>query len=129
VNVRSDVNKSVAAFTAAQRIYDRLPGGAVYSAHVDMQLAAFALSSGQAGEALRRTDRAIPVVRQAENAALLATLLLIKAEALDMAGRGTEAEVLRRDTAGLATYGFGSTAQVRARTSEISALARRGNRG
>jgi hypothetical protein len=127
VNVGNDVPQAVIAFAEAQRIYLGLPGGGVHAAHVDMQMAAFALASGQADEALRYTDRAIPVVRQAENAALLATLLLLKAEALDIAGRGTEAQALRLDTAGLAGYGFG--AQMRARAAEIAALGRRGGRG
>ena len=129
VNVGSDVPQAVVAFSQAQQIYQRLPGGGVHASHVDMQMAAFALASGQADEALRYTDRAIPIVRQAENAALLATLLLLRAEALEMAGRGAEARALRLDTGALAQYGFGSPAQVRARTSEIAALARRGGRG
>ncbi len=129
VNVATDVGAAAKAFSEAQRIYQTLPGGAVHAAHVDMQMAAFALSSGQPDQAIRYADRAIPVVRQAENAALLATLHLLKAEALDMAGRGTAARALRLDTAGVARYGFGSDAQVRARTAEISALARRGSRG
>lgn len=129
VNVGSDVPQAVVAFSQAQQIYQSLPGGGVHAAHVDMQMAAFALSSGRSDEALRYTDRAIPVVRQAENAALLATLLLLRAEALDMAGRGAEARALRLDTAALARYGFGTDAQVRARTSEIAALGRRGGRG
>jgi hypothetical protein len=129
VNIRGDIGQAVVAFSRAQRIYQSLPGGAVHAAHVDMQMAAFALSAGQADEAIRYADRAIPVVRQAENAALLATLHLIKAEALDMSGRGDEASALRLDTTGLARYGFGAEEQVRARSAEISALARRGNRG
>ncbi len=129
VNVRTDVGQAVIAFSQAQRIYQTLPGGAVHAAHVDMQLAAFALSAGQTEEAIRYADRAIPVVRQAENAALLATLNLLKAEALEMSGRGAEASALRLDTAALARYGFGTEVQVRARTAEISALARRGSRG
>jgi hypothetical protein len=124
VNVSGNVPQAVIAFAEAQRIYQSLPGGGVHAAHVDMQMAAFALSSGQGEEAMRYADRAIPVVRQAENAALLATLLLLKAEALDLAGRGAEAQALRLDTAGLAGYGFG--AQMRARTAEIAALGRRG---
>jgi hypothetical protein len=129
VNVAHDVPQAVVAFSQAQQVYQSLPGGGVHAAHVDMQMAAFALASGQADEALRYTDRAIPVVRQAENAALLATLLFLKAAALDLAGRGAEASALRLDTAGLARYGFGTDAQVRARTSEIAALGRRGRRG
>ena len=38
-----------------------------------MQLAAIAVASGQPDQALRYTDRAIPVIRRAENHGLLAT--------------------------------------------------------
>jgi len=69
------------------------------------------------------------VVRDAQNAALLATLMLIKAEALEAMGRVAEARALRLDTAPLARYGFGSDRQVRARTAEIASLAARGARG
>jgi hypothetical protein len=128
VNVRADVGQAVIAFSRAQQIYQGLPSGAVHAAHIDMQMAAFALAAGQTDEVIRYADRAIPVVRQSENAALLATLILLKAEALDLGGRSAEASALRLDTASLARYGFGAD-DMRARTAEISALARRGNRG
>ena len=74
------------------------------------------------------TNRTMPVVAAAENAALMATLMLVKAEALSMKGRSKEAAAVRIDSRGWARYGFGSDAQVKARAAEISALARRGNR-
>jgi hypothetical protein len=128
ITLARDPNAAIAAFTEAGRIYRRLPGGEIYAAHVDMQLAAFALSQGQAGTALQITDRSMPVVAAAENAALMATLMLVKAEALQMQGRDAEASALRIDSLGWARYGFGSEAQIQARAAEISALARRGNK-
>lgn len=120
-----EIEAAVTAFAEAARLYRTLPGAQVHAAHVDMQMAAFALSSGQADEAIRLVNRAAPAVAEAENAALLATLLMIKAEALEMAGRPSEARAVRLDSLGWARYGFGSDAQVRARMSEIVALSPR----
>jgi Protein of unknown function (DUF2927) len=126
VSVANDTARAVTAFAEAARLYRGLPGGAIHAAHVDMQMAAFALSSNQPDQVLALTDRAIPVVRQAENAALLATLMLLRAQALDDLGRTDEANALRLDTAPWARYGFGADAQIRARTQEIASLASRG---
>jgi hypothetical protein len=127
--ITSDPAAAVQAFGKAASIYRALPGGEVHGAHVDMQLAAIALSTGQAKQAVQFADRAIHVVKQAENAALLATLMLIKSEAYEQMGQAAAAKALRLDSLGWARYGFGSEAQVRARMSEISALGARGRRG
>ena len=71
----------------------------------------------------------MPMVKRAENAALLATLMLIKAEALENQGQAAQAQALRLDSLGWARYGFGAEKQVRARMSEIAALGNRGKRG
>ena len=128
VNAASDPQAAVAAFTQAGKIYRSLPGAAIHAAHVDMQLAALALSSGQPGQAIQFVDRAVPAVKRAENASLLATLLLIKAEALEALGQTDEARAVRLDSQGWARYGFGAEPQVRAWTSEIAALAAKGSR-
>ncbi|HSF65701.1 MAG TPA: DUF2927 domain-containing protein [Paracoccaceae bacterium] len=120
---------ALAALTEAQRIYLSLPGGAIHAAHVDMQIAAHDLSQGNPAGALARADRAIPIVSRAENAALMATLLMMKAEALDAMGQTQAAQAVRLDSQGWARYGFGSDSQARARAAEIAALARRGSRG
>ena len=125
----SQPDVAVQAFARAVEIYATIPGAAVQRAHIDMQLAAIALAAGQNDRAISLTDGAIPVVKRAENAALLATLMLIKAEALDNAGQSGAAQALRLDSLGWARYGFGSEPQVRARMSEIAALGARGARG
>lgn len=128
VHAASDAQTAVAAFSEANRIYRSLPDAGIHAAHVDMQLAALALSAGQPAQSIQFVDRAVPVVKRAENASLLATLLLVKAEALEALGRPDDARAVRLDSQGWARYGFGADAQVRARTSEIAALAARGNR-
>ncbi|MGA0539144.1 DUF2927 domain-containing protein [Neotabrizicola sp. VNH66] len=127
--VSTDRARAVEEFTRASAIYRGLPGGAVQVAHIDMQLAAIAVASGQPEQALRFADRALPVIRAAENHALAATVLLIRAEALDLLGRGAEAARARVDSQADARYGFGTEAQIRARTREIAALGARGSRG
>ncbi len=123
LNIGQDPVVAAQAFAEASRIYRGLPGAHVQVAHVDMQLAALALSQGRPDQAVAFADRAIPVVRRAENASLLATLMMLKAEALELAGNDAAARAARLDSQAWARYGFGSDAVTRARQRDISSLA------
>ncbi len=125
----SEPERALDAFERAAAIYARLPGGELQLAHIDMQLAAMALSGGLAEAAAQLADRAIPVVKRHENAALLATLMLIKAEALDDLGNPGAAAALRLDSAPYARYGFGPDSVVKARMRDIAAVAGRAEKG
>lgn len=122
IAVGKDSAAARAAFAEAGRIYRATTGAEIHAAHVDMQLAAIALSSGDAAQAIALADRAIPVVRQAQNASLLATLMMVKAQALELDGRTSEAKAMRLDSLAWARYGFGAESVVRKRMAEISAL-------
>ena len=111
------------AFIEADRSYAASPLTGLHQAHVQVQLAAFALSSGDGAAVLRLTDAAVPVAQAAQNAALLATLLMFRAEALDLQGQPDQAAAVRLDSLGWARYGFGSDRNVLARAREIAALA------
>jgi len=108
-----------------------LNSGAIYSrkvtrvqaAHVAMQLAAFSLSAGDGKGTLKLVNVSLPAVTDSKNAALLATLMMIKAEALELVGRSSEARAVRTESLGWARYGFGSDKAVHNRLAEISALA------
>lgn len=128
-NVNTNLPLAIQHFSQAGEIFRSLPGGAMHAAHVDMQLGALSLAAGEYGKAIAFADRAIPAARQGENAALLATLLMVRSEALAAAGRPVEARQARLDSLGWARYGFGSDARIRAHMSEIAALAQRGQRG
>jgi hypothetical protein len=125
----SDPQRALEAFSRAGAIYAALPGGELQLAHVDMQMAVMALAGGLAEEAARLADRAIPVVQRHENAALLATLLLIKAEAVEALGNPAAAAALRMDSAPHARYGFGPDKVVQARMRDIAAVADRADNG
>jgi hypothetical protein len=122
LSLATDSEGSLNAFQAAANIYDRIAPGGVHAAHVDMQLAAFALSSGSADDALRLTGQAMPGATGAQNAALLSTLLMIRAEALEALGRSSEARQVRLDSLAWGRYGFGTSAAVGARLTEVAAL-------
>ncbi|MFN0113248.1 MAG: DUF2927 domain-containing protein [Paracoccaceae bacterium] len=115
-------DQALEAFGRAEAIYRGRPGMALQAANVGMQFAAFALSQGDAEAAIARADAAAGPAAAAQNAALLATLLLIKAEALDIGGREGEAASVRAEGLGWARYGFGSGAEVARRATEIAAL-------
>ena len=122
LNVGYDSDIALSAFNQALRIYNRSPETRLHAAHVSVQLAAFALSAGDGAAVLSLVDGAMPIAAAHENAALLATLMMFKAEALEMTGRGAEASAVRMDSLGWARYGFGADANVRARLSEIASL-------
>lgn len=121
-----DGEKALSAFLQAAQIYRTDPDTRIQSAHVAMHMAAFALSTGQNGVALSIVNDNLAPVMRAQNASLLATLLMIKAEALEGLGRPSEARAVRLDSLGWARYGFGSDRDVRARLDEIAALSPKG---
>lgn len=123
LGVNSDV--ALQAFREAETIYRNAPGSDLQAAHMGVQLAAYALSSGNTDRAIEIVNKHVPAVMKAENAALLSTLLMIKAEALDHEGRTAEAQLVRLDSLGWARYGFGSDDQVGQRLREIAAIAPR----
>ncbi|MGJ8612082.1 MAG: DUF2927 domain-containing protein, partial [Octadecabacter sp.] len=122
LNVGYDSDIALASFNEALRIYNRSPETRLHAAHVSVQLAAFALSAGDGAAVLTLADTAMPIAAAHENAALLATLMMFKAEALEMTGRGAEANIVRMDSLGWARYGFGAESNVRARLREIASL-------
>ncbi|KPQ07228.1 MAG: Protein of unknown function (DUF2927) [Rhodobacteraceae bacterium HLUCCA12] len=111
----------MALLTAAE-IYRGLPGGEVHVAHLDMHLAVQALATGQFEMVLELTDRARDMAERTENAAFLASLGFIRAEALEALDQAERAERLRLDSMAAARYGFGSDAAARARMDEIARL-------
>ena len=84
--------------------------------------AAYAIARGDGSEALRQIDPYLDVAARSENAALLATLMLLKAEALDQTGQTEAARTVRLDSVGWARYGFGTDWAVRAKMQEIASL-------
>ena len=114
--------RSLASFLEAAEIYHRDPTTRLQEAHVAMQLSAFALASGDPDAVLRIVEPQIEPVRRGENAALLASLLLMKAEALELQGRTKAARAVRDESLGWARYGFGTEEVVRARAAEIASL-------
>ncbi len=121
---QQDADLALASFLTAGLIYRSLPGAEAHLAHVDMQLAAFALSAGRPAEALVLTRAAQPAARATQNGALLASLKMVEAEALERTGRSAEARRIRQDSLGYARFGFGSEEAVRARLDNVTALGR-----
>lgn len=112
-------------FQIANRFYRQTPGAELHRAYSASQLAAHAINEGNSKAALSLVNPQIPVAKRYENASLLATLLLLQAEAMDMQGRATEAHAARLDSIGWARYGFGADWVIRAKLREISALSPR----
>lgn len=100
----------------------RSPTTRLHQAYITTQTAAYAITRGDGAEALRQVRPHLDVAAQAENAALLSTLMLLQAEALELLGKSDQARSVRVDSMGWARYGFGSDWAVRAKMQEISSL-------
>jgi hypothetical protein len=109
-------------YIQAKRFYSATPGTNLHQAYVATQLSAFAVSQGNGAQALHLIAPHVQTARESENAALLSTLLLLRAEALDLENRASEAQAVRLDSLGWARYGFGSDWAVRAKLREIASL-------
>ncbi len=120
--INRDSPAALAALTEAEAIFRSDPATRLHAAHVAVQRAAHALSAGRFARSLRIVDANSPLALQAGNAELLATLLLIKAEALAALGRRADARTVRLDALGWARYGIGDPARIARRQSDIAAL-------
>jgi len=109
-------------YTTADRYYAQAPGTGLHRAYVATQLSAYAITKGDGAHALRLIAPHIQPSRQSQNAALLSTLLLLRAEALELENRPAEARSVRLDSIGWARYGFGPDWAVRAKLREIASL-------
>lgn len=114
---------ALSSFLGAAEVYRARPATQIHAATASLQIAAFALAGGETAAALRIADHNIPVAKRAENAALLADFLFIRAASLDAMGQPSAAREARLDALGWARYGLGSDSAVRERAAEIAALA------
>jgi hypothetical protein len=119
---RNDAETSFAAFSNAAALFnaERLP---IYAAHANLQLAGFALATGNTDRAIALVDTSLPAATRSQNASLLAGLMMVKATALERMGQADAAARLRLDSLGWARYGMASDADVRRRLQSIAALA------
>ncbi|MEO0485028.1 MAG: DUF2927 domain-containing protein [Pseudomonadota bacterium] len=122
LTIATEPQRAFNSFVAADSLFQQSPTTALHSAYVGAQIAAFALLDGDADTIIAITDRHIPTAAQHENAALMASLMMFRAEALELQGRMAQARALRLDSLGWARYGFGSTEAVTARLREIALL-------
>ena len=124
VLARRDPVRSLNSFLEAHRIYATRPETQLHAAHVAADLAVFALADNDPEQALSIVGRYAGIAERAENAVLLSTLLVVRAEALRALGREDEAGAVLQSALGWARYGFGSDTAVRAYVGEIVQVAR-----
>ncbi|MDZ7709662.1 MAG: DUF2927 domain-containing protein [Roseovarius sp.] len=118
----SDPDFALEQFAIADKFYQTVPGTGLHRAYVAAQLASHDIAAGRGEEALARLGPQIAVAERFENAALIATLKMLQAEALDIEGRVAEAQAVRLDSLGWARYGYGADWAVQAKLREVGAL-------
>ncbi|MEM6728194.1 MAG: DUF2927 domain-containing protein [Pseudomonadota bacterium] len=120
--IGSEPRTAYGAFKQADSIYASEPTTELHRAYVGVQLAAFSLLDGDAQGVMEITGTHLETALRHENAALLASLMMFRAEALELQGRAAEARSVRLDSLGWARYGFGSPKAINARLREIALL-------
>jgi uncharacterized lipoprotein NlpE involved in copper resistance len=109
-------------FLRADQFYQRVPGTDLHRAFTAAQRAGYTLARGDGATALDLLNPHLGTAERHENAALLATMQMLRAEALELTGRVSEAHAVRLDSLGWARYGYGADWAVRAKLREIGAL-------
>lgn len=118
----SDPDFARKQFIIADKFYATMPGTGLHRAYVAAQLASHAIARGDGAEALEMLTPQVAVAERFENAALVATLKMLQAEALEIENRVAEAQSVRLDSLGWARYGYGADWAVQARLRELGAL-------
>ncbi|NRB16784.1 MAG: DUF2927 domain-containing protein [Rhodobacteraceae bacterium] len=118
----SDPDLAQDHFKTAMRYLGNAPITQLHRAQIAARMAAFEITRGNGRAAQSLLQPSIPTAARFENATLLATLMMLQAEALVLSGDFDAARAVRLDSLGWARYGFGSDWAVRARLNEIAAL-------
>ena len=122
LNMSTDLKRAREHFAISARLYGNNPSTRLHSAYAASQLASFYIAAGDGNSALKQIGPHLDTAARYENAALMSTLMLQRAEALDLTGRSSEARTIRMDSLGWARYGFGPDWAVRAKLREISSM-------
>ncbi|GGL74604.1 DUF2927 domain-containing protein [Wenxinia marina] len=122
LTVGRDPGAAMAVLAEARTLFAARPETRLHEAHVLLHLAADALGRGDAARALDLATSGIPAAEAHENAALMSSLMMVRAEALQAMGQRSDAAAVRLDSLGWARYGFGPDAAVRDRLAEIAGL-------
>ncbi len=122
-----DPQASLQLFSAAMDVLRSQPGTELHQARLRPRMAADAIARGQPRLALDLLGPVPAIATRHENAALLATALMMQAEALDLSGQFDAAASVRLDSLGWARYGFGPDWAVRAKLQEVASLRPRSN--
>ena len=109
-------------FQSAMRVFQHSSESRLHRAFAASHLAPHALVEGHPQAALDLLEPGINIVMLHENATLLLTLMLLKAEALEMLDRSAEARSVRLDSLLWARYGFGTEQAWNRKRRDISRL-------
>ena len=109
-------------FRLAASGFETTPNSELHRAFVAAQLAALHLRRRDGIAALTALGDHLRTAARFENAALLATLQMLQAEALALVGQDRVARQARLDSLGWARYGFGPEWAVEAKLREIASL-------
>jgi hypothetical protein len=119
---RATPDEAFRMFQAADEMFRQSTQINLYAAHTAVQLASYQIAYGKGQQALVTLARYLDAAYEEENAAVLSTLMVLRAEALELTGPASEAHIVRLDRLNWARYGFGSEKHLKTKLREIQAM-------
>jgi hypothetical protein len=119
---RANPDEAFRTFQAADKMFRQSTQINLYAAHTAVQLTSYQISYRKGQVALLTLARYLDAAYEEENAAVLSTLMFLRAEALDLTGPASEAHSVRLDRLNSARYGFGSEKHLKTKLREIQAM-------
>lgn len=114
---------AAADFSQAYSNFRKLFGtNDIHTAQAAIQMGALSLSAGEYDSALKYVNDSIPAAKEAQNAALLFSLLTMKSEIYDIKGHNGDTKTMRKQGISWARYGLSSEKEISRRLNMIAAL-------
>jgi hypothetical protein len=113
---------AMAHIRRAHALYSATPATRLYAAQTAVQLARDALRQGDAETALGYLQDLPALAEANQNAALLAQVMMLQAQAYALQGKRDLARATRLDSLGWARYGFGPTWAILAKLQDVADL-------
>lgn len=94
----------------------------IHTAQAGLQMASLAVSAGHFRNALQFIDNSLVGAKKSQNARLMFSLLAMKAEVYEVAGKRGEAKALRKEAVAWGQYGIYPPSEIKARLELIAKL-------
>jgi hypothetical protein len=119
---RANPDKAFHILKSEDKMFRQSTQTNLHAAHTAVQVGSYQIAYFKNQEALVTLAPWLDEAYEEENLALLITLMFLRAEALELTRRTSEARIVRLDSLNWARYGFRSEKHLKTKLREIQAL-------